>query len=557
VPALPASVRDLVAQRLDRLSGRSQELAAAAAVIGRRFDFTLLGSAGRVDDRDAAAAVEEMVRQHVLQAVGNQLDFTHDRVREVAYGRLLPPRRRLLHRAVAEALEAVPLSDRPHEQIEQLAHHALRGDLREKAVHYLRQAGEKAAARSALPDARVWFEQALGALQTLPESRSVLEEAFEIRLALRPVLMQLVEFQRCLEVLVEAEALAERLDDDGRRGRVGAFLANMHTRLDDPDTGLVHGRRSLEIAGRLGDLRLRILATSFLGQAHFCRGEYTQAVELATANLAALPPDWVHELFGSRQLPALNDRFRLIVCLAHLGRFAEAPPHEAEVIRLAEGMQYAYWRALAYHATSQLHFLKGDWAKAHALIERQIEVLRTANIADDLPHALAYSARCLAHLGDASEALSRLREGERLLADQAARRKTGTGYIYVLLGRACLDLDLLGEAERLAELGAASALTRVDFVPYAQKLLGDIRILPDRFDAERGEVHYRAALGLAEPRGMRPLVAHCHLGLGTLYARVGKPEQAREHLAAAATMFRDMDMRFWLAQADSELNNLA
>jgi hypothetical protein len=56
---------------------------------------------------------------------------------------------------------------------------------------------------------------------------------------------------------------------------------------------------------------------------------------------------------------------------------------------------------------------------------------------------------------------------------------------------------------------------------------------------------------------MRPLVAHCHLGLGTLYARVGKPEQAREHLAAAATMFRDMDMRFWLAQADSELNNLA
>ena len=89
--------------------------------------------------------------------------------------------------------------------------------MREKAVHYLRLAGERAAARSALSDARVWFEQALGVLKALPESRSVLEEAFEIRLALRPVLMHLVEFQRCLKVLGEAEALAERLDDDGRR----------------------------------------------------------------------------------------------------------------------------------------------------------------------------------------------------------------------------------------------------------------------------------------------------------------------------------------------------
>jgi DNA-binding SARP family transcriptional activator/tetratricopeptide (TPR) repeat protein len=551
-PTLPASVRDLVAQRLDRLSGRSQELVAAAAVIGRRFDFSLLVSVGRVDERDVAAAVEEMVRQHVLQAVGHQLEFIHDRVRDVAYGRLLPPRRRLLHRAVVEALETAPLSNRPHDDIEQVAHHALRGELREKAVHYLRQAGEKAAARSALADARVWFEQALGALEALPESRSVLEEAFEVRLALRPVLMQLVEFQRCLEVLREAEALADRLDDDGRRGRVGVFLAHMHTRLDDPDTGLVHGRRSLEIAARLGDLRLRILATSFLGHAHFMRGEYTRAVELATANLAALPPDWVHELLGNAQPPAVNDRSRLIVCLSHLGRFAEALPHEAELIRLAEAIPHAYSRSVAYHGASQLHFIKGDWTKAHALIERQIEALRTANIADELPHALGYSARALAHVGDANAALSRLREGQRLLADQAPRRKTGTGFIYVALGRACFDLGLLDEAERLADRSAAPALTRVDFVPFGLCLLGDIATHPDRFDAERGAAHYRAALALAESRGMRPLVAHCHLGLGKLCRRTDKREQAQEHLTTATTMYREMGMTYWLEKAEAE-----
>ena len=88
--SLPASVRDLVVRRLDRLGARSQQVAAVAAVIGRRFDFALLHSASGMEERDAAEAVDEMVRHHVLQAVGNHLDFTHDRVRDVAYGRLLP-----------------------------------------------------------------------------------------------------------------------------------------------------------------------------------------------------------------------------------------------------------------------------------------------------------------------------------------------------------------------------------------------------------------------------------------------------------------------------------
>ena len=58
---------------------------------------------------------------------------------------------------------------------------------------------------------------------------------------------------------------------------------------------------------------------------------------------------------------------------------------------------------------------------------------------------------------------------------------------------------------------------------------------------------------LAEPRRTRPLVAHCHLGLGRLSRRTGKREQAQEHLTTATTMYREMDMRFWLEQADAEL----
>ena len=76
-------------------------------------------------------------------------------------------------------------------------------------------------------------------------------------------------------------------------------------------------------------------------------------------------------------------------------------------------------------------------------------------------------------------------------------------------------------------------------------------------DAERGEAHYSKALALAEPRGMRPLIAHCHLGLGTLYRGTGTSDQAREHLITATTMYREMGMLFWLQQAEAELRGIA
>jgi hypothetical protein len=91
------------------------------------------------------------------------------------------------------------------------------------------------------------------------------------------------------------------------------------------------------------------------------------------------------------------------------------------------------------------------------------------------------------------------------------------------------------------------------YAAHAVHLLGDIATHPDRFDAESGEAHYRMSLVLAEPRGMRPLIAHCHLGLGKLYGRTGRRQEAHEHLTTATTMYREMDMTYWLEQAEAEV----
>ena len=162
------------ADRLGHRQGR-----AGRAAPGDRRDRRDGGAGGA----GASAGRGVPVRDPAIPA-RSEYTFKHALTHEVAYEELLPERRRELHARIVDAIETLH-RDRLGEQIERLAHHAVRGELREKAVDYLRQAGAKASARSALQEARGWFEQALGVLEALPESQSTLEQGFEIRLELR------------------------------------------------------------------------------------------------------------------------------------------------------------------------------------------------------------------------------------------------------------------------------------------------------------------------------------------------------------------------------------
>jgi tetratricopeptide (TPR) repeat protein len=211
------------------------------------------------------------------------------------------------------------------------------------------------------------------------------------------------------------------------------------------------------------------------------------------------------------------------------------------------------------HVTAGWCFLaKGDWAQAHPLVERGVAEYRKGNISLSLPHAVASSALVLAQVGETSGALDRLREGEELLERRIAGGTLDqSGMDYHWLGRAALLLGRLDDGRRLADCSLRYSPSHPGYAAHAQHLLGNLASHPDQFDAEQGETHYRKALALAEPRGMRPLIAHCYLGLGKLYQLTGKREQAREHLIIATTMYREMDMCFYLDQAEAELLTLA
>ena len=552
---MPGTVQAILTARIDRLPPEEKRLLEIAAVIGKDFSLALLLAVADENEETLRRGMGHLQTAEFLYETrlfpDLEYTFKHALTHEVAYGSLLHDRRRDLHARIVETMERL-YGDRLGEQTERLAHHAVCGEVWEKAVPYLRQAGLKAATRSALREAQMWFDQALGVLATLPVSPSTLEQGFEIRLELGAVLVQLGEARRRLEHAREAETLAERMNDDRRRGRAYLALCNAHALLGEPDEALVAGARALEIAGRLGDLRFRILAPTYLAQAHFCRGDFERAVELATDSLAALPAAWVHEPFGYSPIPiSVYCRLWVVRSLAELGRFAEAAPYEAELLRLAGPTQHAFTVGAAHNAASWLHVRKGDWATARSVIEYGIAALRMGNIVADLPTMVAASAWVLAQVGEASDALTRLREGALLLECHTAWG--GVLMPYQSMGRAALLLDRLDEAQSLVERAITYSSFRQGDVAHALHLLGDIATHPDRFDAESAEAHYCKALALAEPRGMRPLIAHCHLGLGKLYRRTGQREQAHEHLTIATTLYREMDMPFWLEQAETEI----
>jgi tetratricopeptide (TPR) repeat protein len=163
-------------------------------------------------------------------------------------------------------------------------------------------------------------------------------------------------------------------------------------------------------------------------------------------------------------------------------------------------------------------------------------------------------------LGATYALTGRIADGLSLLQQAVdALEASGLGAFHSLaiarLAEACVMAGRCEEASLYGRRALSLARVRGEraFEAYALRALGDIATHPDRFDAESGEAHYRQALALAEPRGMRPLVAHCHLGLGKLYRHTGKPDQPREHLTTATTMYREMGMTYWLEKAEAAM----
>jgi predicted ATPase len=268
---VPATVQAVLAARIDRLPPEEKRLLQAAAVIGTDVPFRLLQAVAELPEAPLRRglthlqAVEFLYETRLFPEL--EYTFKHALTQQVAYETLLQERRRTLHARIVEALEALA-GERVAEQVDRLAHHALRGEVWDKALVYCRQAGEKAIARSAYREAVGSFEQALVALAHLPESRDTLQQAIDLRCDLRNALLPLGENTRLFDRLREAEVLAERLGDGQRLGRIAIYLCIYFSIVGEHDRAITAGQRALAVATTSEAFDVQVVSQTYLGLAY-------------------------------------------------------------------------------------------------------------------------------------------------------------------------------------------------------------------------------------------------------------------------------------------------
>jgi class 3 adenylate cyclase/tetratricopeptide (TPR) repeat protein len=554
IARVPATVHAVLAARIDRLAPEEKRLLQSAAVIGKDVPFVLLHAIAELS--------EDILRRELgqLQAAefvyetrlfpDLEYTFKHALTHEVAYGSVLQERRRMLHVRIVEAIERL-YPDRLAEQVELLAHHALRGELWEKGVTYLRQAGAKAADRSVHREAVSYFEQSLEALRCLPESRQTIEHGIDIRIAMRSSLQPLGEQAKVFERMREAEALAESLDDQRRLGQISSYMSGYFIQAagNDPIRAIEQGQRALRIASAIGDFSLQIQANHFLGGANRLVGDFDRAIYHLKKNVESLVGDQIYDRFGLSFLASVGSRSQLVWLLSDRGEFTEAAIHGDEVVRIAEVANHPFSLNTAYLAVGYLHLNKGAINNSIAVLEHSLEICRSWNLQQNGPRVAAVLGYAYAAAGRVGEAMPLL-----ALANERARVPVTSVQLaqgYLLIGKLEEALSLASRAldlsRRHGERGHEAG---------ALYVLGEIVLHADPVDVAKAENHYHQAIALADGIALRPLLAHCNVGLGKLYRRTNDLKQAKVHLTNGVAMMRDMEMGLWLEKAEAELQEL-
>jgi DNA-binding winged helix-turn-helix (wHTH) protein/tetratricopeptide (TPR) repeat protein len=552
---VPATVQTILAARIDRLPAERKRLLQAASVIGKDVPYPLLAAIVDQPDEALRSGLAHLQEAEFLYETQHFPDlehtFKHALTRDVAYAGLLGEHRRGLHAAVTTAIERLH-ADRLDEHVEQLVHHSRQGAVWDKAVRYLHRAATKAYLRSANRAAATYFEQALDALPRLPETPDTIAQSLDLRFDLRNALVPLNEGTGVL--LDEAEAIAEAAGDHRRLGRALTYQVLPFWQAGDYSAALEAGLRALAIGESLADVGLQVVANLYLGRTYMAQSECSEAVRHCEAAIALIPESQAQERFGQAALPRAFAGNTLATALAALGRFDEALWRVRETLRIAEEAGHVYSLLYPLFGFGILQLDQRDFVGAVAPLERGFELCRTREV-PALLHDFTWALGAAYYgTGRRAEGVALMEDAVRGFAKDNLRWSFWPGRVGAL-GRAYLFDGRLADATRIAQDGLAVARQRGERGVEGQilLLLGDIAVHPNRFEVDCAVEYYRQAQALAEALRQRPLIAHCHLGLGKLYRRTGKVQQAGEHLATATAMYREMDMGFWVPLVELEL----
>ena len=556
---VPGRVQAVLAARIDRLQAEDKRLLQMAAVIGKDVPFPLLQVIAGISADDLQAGLGRLQAAEFLYEAklfpDVEYTFKHALTHEVAYSSLLQERRRTTHARILSAMETL-YAGRIAEQLERLSHHALRGEVWPRAMDYLHQAGMKALSRSANQEAVSYLMQSLDALGQLPKSRESVEKAIDLHLELRSALHPLGEFDRVLESLQRAAALAESITDRRRRGRVLSYLAQSYRLRGDHSGAIEAGEMAVAIGRDFDDPGIQAPANFHLGQVLFHLGDHDRAIEFHLNNVKTLQGSLARERLGMAGFPLVFSRGHLSWSLAELGRFPEAFAEWKEAIRLAEEVKHPFSEAFAKYCGGFLYLRKGEIERAIVQLEPGLGLCQSMNLRLEVPFVASF-------LGIAYAYVDRLSEGVAM-AEHAVEEMNSLninsgrswivgflGYVYLLAGQTAKAIHLIEQALELAQRHNERG-----WAAWEHHVLGLARMTEGAAGADKAHASLERAIEEARALKLRPLLARSQLALGQVHRRTGERDAARRHLDDAVALLKELQMPIWLQKAETELQTL-
>ena len=563
---IPWTVQNLLANRIDRLPVKEKRILQIASVIGLIVPFTLLSTVAEIEEEDLHRHLLNLQAGEFLYETNRfregEYSFKHAITCEVVYGELTTDQRTAWHRRVLEALESMnqPSS---HDHIEKLAHHAYSGAVWEKAVGYLKDAGDTAISRSSFRNAAFHYERSLEALRHLPKSPDNARRGIDIRFDIRNALFLLNEFKRGFEYLEEAKETARTLKDKGRLGKLFTWMTAYWNLAGKSEQAVIAGKQALEHSAGRKKSDSNIVARYFLGIAYNNLGQFELSIQELKNVLALIPKDRKFDFFGTTGILSVLCRCWLIRGLAQTGHFNETLEYGDEATQIAVERDHLFSIIYAYYAVGAVAVIKGDFDHAINWLEKGLRLCESAEIPVQRPLIVSSLAVAYAYVDRIDEALG--------LLDNNSTRNVwvkGPGTRQAPLGKAMntvwqVETYMLAgrytEGETLAREALAVFRDSKDrgSEAWLRYLLAEILVRRDPSSFSEAEESYQAASILASEFGMRPLQAHCHLGLGQIHARSKCTCIGQSKIGTAAALYRTMHMSFWIDKSAMALTAIS
>jgi predicted ATPase/class 3 adenylate cyclase len=556
---VPATVQAVLAARIDRLAPEEKRLLQSAAVIGKDVPFVLLQAIGDLSEEELRRGLTRLQAAEFLYETNLFPDleytFKHALTHEVAYGSLLQERKRALHSAIVDAIER-SYPDRLAEEVEVLAHHALRGELWEKAATYLREAGAKAAARSAFTEGAAYFEQALEALGHLPESRKTLEQSIDIRVNLGPALIAMKGFAapEVVETYTQAREICEQLGDTPQLFPVLWGLSRVHNYCGGTEAARELGEQLLGVAKRAQDSQLLLEAHHTLWATLFSLGELTLAQDHYQRGIAIYDPQQhAHHasLYGGHD-PGVCGLRHAAQMLWLLGYPDQALQRSQDALALAQKLSQPSTLSFALYASAWVHQHRGEREAVHERIETTIALATEQGLTRWLVQARILQGWLLAEQGRGPEGILQMRQGS---ASTIRERP----HCVAVLAEACRKEGQTedGVAMVIEELARVHQTGERYYEAELHRVKGELLLMQTVGNEEQAESCFRRALNVALGQEAKSLELRAAMSLSRLWQRQGKKAEARQLLQGIYGWFTEGLDTADLKQAKALLEELS